>query len=120
MKEDKSCEERIDKELEERVEEIKIAIESSDKNDGKVITDNDEFEDILDWVNSYSLAYDDDTHEKAKKWELSWGGPQDYFLFFEDGEIEYHFLDWYDGAKRVLWGKDKEILQELHDRVFDF
>jgi len=37
-------------------------------------------------------------------WLLSWGGPQDEFRFFVDGDLdlykaEYWYLDWGDGAK---------------------
>ena len=42
------------------------------------------------------------------KLELSWGGPQDYFVFEYDPRtgdlvrITYHYLDWFDGAKRDI------------------
>ena len=42
------------------------------------------------------------------KIELSWGGPQDYILLDWDQEGKcwtggsYHYLDWYDGARRTF------------------
>jgi hypothetical protein len=40
---------------------------------------------------------------------------QDYFLFFEDGTIEYWFLDWFDGATLTLSGHDYEVMAQVRD-----
>jgi len=109
----KSCEGRIDEELKYRIAEFRKAIEAEYpyKDDGY------EYEDFIEWINSNSLALGDDPHYRAKKLELSWGGPQDYFLFFEDETIEYHFLDWFDGAKRELEGQDYKVMAEVKDSL---
>ena len=120
MSKQKSCEERIDDELSTRIADFKKAIESANENDGKVVEDNYTYEDMIEWINSYALAYNDDPHARAKRLELSYGGPQDYFLFYEDGTIEYHFLDWFDGAVRELYGEDKEIMQEIYEQYLKF
>ena len=120
MTKQKSCEERIKEKLKGRIADFKRALESAKKNDGKVIMDDETYEDLIDWLNNYALTYEDHPHYRAKKLELSWGGPQDYFLFFEDGTIEYHFLDWLDGAKRELNGKDKEVMQEIYEKYLNF
>lgn len=49
---------------------------------------------------------------KVMRVELSWGGPQDYFeVEIEDGQVagkvEYHFLDWFDGAEITV--DDSEV-----------
>lgn len=54
------------------------------------------------------------------RYQLSWGGPSDEFRFFCDERrvpvrIEYWFLDWGDGAKSVLKGKDEQLLLEIWD-----
>ena len=120
MTKQKSCEERIDEELRSRIADFKQALESAKKNNGKVVKEDYTYENITEWINSYALAYEDHPHYRAKKLELSYGGPQDYFLFFEDGTIEYHFLNWFDGAKKELYGKDKEIMKEIYDRCLNF
>ena len=113
-----SCEERIDKELEARIKDFKRALEERDE-DGRVVIDGEVYEDIIEWLNTYALAYEDDPHYRAKRLELSWGGPSDYFLFFEDGDIEYRFLDWFDGASRKLTGEDYEIMKRFYDEVLN-
>ena len=102
----KTCEERIDEALRNRIEEIKEALDSSD--------------DIIKWINSYALAYDDDPHYKAKRLELSFGGPSDGFRFFEDGTIEYYFNDWFDGTTRKLSGENENIMKHLYNICLSF
>ena len=107
---EKKCEERIDAELKDRIQDFKNALK------GK-FDDGCEYEDFIEWINSCSLAFENDPHYRAKKLELSWGGPADFFLFFEDGTIEYHFQDWFDGDKRMLRGKDYKIMKEVYDHL---
>jgi len=115
------CEEKIDEELEKVLQMFRKAMESAEKNDGKVIMNKDEeYEDIYEWINTYTLAYEDDLHYRAKRLQLSTGGPEDFFLFFEEEDIiEYHYLDWYDGASRRLSGKDYELMKRFFDEVLN-
>ena len=51
-------------------------------------------------------------------YQLSYGGPQEEFRFFTDENlnpirIEFWFLDWFDGARIVLHGKDADLLTEI-------
>jgi len=100
----KSCEERIDDELKGRLEDLKRVLSA---------------EDPIEELNELALAL---SKTEVYKLELSWGGPQDYFEFFYDPEskllihVVYHFLDWYDGAKRAITNhrsKEFKLLEEL-------
>jgi hypothetical protein len=102
-----TCAERIEEELRGRVKVFEAALRG-EYPDG-------EYEDFIEWINEYALAYSEDPHYRAKRLELSWGGPQDYFLFFEDGTIEYWFLDWFDGANVELFGHDYEVMAQVRD-----
>lgn len=49
------------------------------------------------------------------RWQISWGGPSDEFRFYVDAQkkchrIEYWYMDWFDGAKKNLSGKNEELL----------
>lgn len=49
---------------------------------------------------------------------LSWGGPADgfYLYFDEENELvkaEYYFQDWFDGAKRVLYGEALGLVEDM-------
>ena len=75
----------------------------------------------------YGLAFDyvapgtfNDQKRGYFRYQISWGGPSDEFRFFVDENliperIEYWFLDWYDGAKKSLTGKNLDLLLEIFD-----
>ncbi len=108
MTKQETCEQRIEKELSSTIETFKNALE------GKYEDDN-EYDDFSSWLWDYVLDFSDDSHFRAKRLQLSWGGPADYILFFEDGDIEYHFQDWFDGATRTLDEDDLEVMQNVYD-----
>jgi hypothetical protein len=119
MVKQKSCEERIDEHLQGRVEEIKEVLNQYGE-DEKIKFDGCEYEDVIEWLNCWALAYEDDPHYRAKRLELSTGGPADGFIFFEDGSIKYYFQDWFDGAERELYGEDEAVLQDLYEYALNF
>jgi hypothetical protein len=113
-----SCESRIDKELNSRIKDFAKVLARFDAH-GYIRIDGYKYEDFIEWLNEYALAYDPnyekENGEIAKRLELSYGGPQDYFLFHQNGDITYHFLDWFDGAKRYLHNHDLEIMGKVKD-----
>ena len=112
----KTCSELIEDELKRRIEDFEQALRSYEENNyEKIVTeDGYEYEGVIDWINNYALGYYDDNYYRAKRLELSWGGPQDYFLYFPKlDRIEYHYLDWYDGASLVLDGEDFKVMSEI-------
>ena len=108
---EKTCKDRIEAELEDRISDFEKAL----KGDYSFQGEGYDYEDFFEFINSYALAYTDDSHNRGKRLELSYGGPQDYFVFFEDGTIAYHFLDWFDGAEKTLYGNDLEVMEEVRD-----
>lgn len=115
MDRNNKCSELIEDELKRRIEDFEQALRSYEENNyEKIEIDGYEYEDVLDWMNDYALGYYDDNYYRAKRLELSWGGPQDYFLYFPKlDRIEYHYLDWYDGASLVLDGEDFKVMSEI-------
>ena len=103
-----TCEGRIDEGLANRITEFEDALKG--KYPG-----NKKYEDFIDWLNQFALAYSDDPHYRAKRLELSCGGPQDFFLFYENGDIEYRFLDWFDGAVRLLDGHYRDVMNQVYE-----
>jgi len=111
---DKSCKELIKEELNERIADFKQALKSYEEK-GKVVTeDGDVYEDVIDWINDYALGYYDDERFRARRLELSYGGPQDYFLYFPSNElIEYNYITWGDSASVYLEGIQYNIMLEI-------
>ena len=62
---------------------------------------------------NYGLSYDycelgtfNDQKEDYFRFQLSWGGPSDEIRFYEDGTIEYVYLDWFCGVGFDVTGED--------------
>jgi len=54
------------------------------------------------------------------RYQLSTGGPGDEFRFYVNPDltcyqIEYWFLDWFDGANQTLYDTDKSLLMEIFE-----
>ena len=113
---DKSCKELIKEELNERIADFKQALRSYEENDyRKIVTEyGDEYEDVIDWINDYALGYYYDKRFRARRLELSYGGPQDYFLYYpSNGLIEYHYINWGDSASVYLEGIQYDIMLKI-------
>ena len=107
--ETKTCENRIDEALQSRLDDLEKVMKGLDQ------VELGRFED-------YGLCFDfvepdtfDDQREGYFRYQISWGGPSDEFRFFVnlDGSchrIEYWFLDWFDGAHRVLEGAGEDLM----------
>jgi hypothetical protein len=62
-----------------------------------------------------------DQKEPYFRYQLSWGGPSDEFRFYASREgrgwtpyrIEYWFMDWFDGAKRVIRGENLKLMEDV-------
>ncbi len=51
---------------------------------------------------------------------ISWGGPSEEIRFYCDPQFnlqraDFWFMDWFDGAKSRLTGRDLELIQEIWD-----
>lgn len=113
---DLKCELRIEDNLSSRLEDLRKLFEAECRGE--------ENED-LGALHEYGLCFDyvaPDTFREQRegyfRYQLSYGGPSDEFRFFTNPDfslhrIEYWFLDWFDGAHRILSGKDEEFLREL-------
>lgn len=112
-----TCEQKIDKKLEDRLKEIKFMLDQA----GATIRDEngDSYDGLVDWLNSWALSWD------GHNLSLSWGGPSDGFYLSRDNEnnlvdARYYYRDWFDGAERRLEGADFELLEELYEACLNF
>ena len=116
-----TCEERIDNELADRIADIRRLWELEQQG---------EEDEELGSLNEYGLAFDyvpggtfKGQTEGYFRWQLSWGGPSDEFRFYVAADkkpyrITYNFMDWYDGAVRVLDGENRQLLEEIWNDWF--
>jgi len=119
MAEQLSCDQRIQKHLDSRLEDLRILWDAYCKGE----------EDVEDLGNiyDYGLSIDYVPHDEEYnmeagylRYQLSWGGPSDEFRFYIDADldcykIEYAFLDWFDGATRRLYNENMNFMLEIYE-----
>jgi hypothetical protein len=111
---DETCEKRIDDHLRGRLADLRRLFDAYQRGE-------DDHERFCDYGLSFDFVAADtfpDQREAYFRYQLSWGGPSDEFRFFAGPDyschrIEYWFLDWFDGACRVLSGHDEDDLYEI-------
>ena len=113
-----TCRERVDEMYNDTLETIRQMLDGKDENG--------EDRDPIEMLSEYGLGIDyvepgtfSDQEVGYLRWQLSWGGPGDEFRFYIDADlapykIEYWFLDWYDGAHKLISqkGDDWDTLME--------
>lgn len=118
MSKQPTCEELVDAELKDTLDVLKklwaLYCEGDEEGDENYGT-----------LPEYGLCFDyvepgtfDGQKEGYFRYQLSWGGPSDEFRFFTNPDfsvhrIEYWYLDWYDGAHRVLKDDGLELMNEI-------
>lgn len=124
MSEQLTCRERVADSLESSMEDIRKLWKAY--CDG----DEDRYSEDIGNIFEYGLAFDyvaagtfTDQEIGFFRYQLSYGGPQEEFRIFTDPDfkvykIEYWFLDWFDGAKKILDGEDFRLMDELFQSFF--
>ena len=109
------CEDRVQTEWEDRANDFDKFF------NGKEWGEDEE----LGNINDYGLSIDkveagtfDGQREDYIRYQFSWGGPSDELRIFKNGDMEYWFLDWFDGASVDVTG-DK-IAEQIKDFVLEF
>ena len=120
---DEKCKDRVERELVSRIEDLVKLWELYKE-------DSDASDEDLGNIYEYGLAFDyvapetfgDDQPEGYFRYQLSWGGPSDEFRIYANKKgsydwtvyrIEYWFLDWFDGAKKILSGQAYQLLGDI-------
>jgi hypothetical protein len=121
MDKQRTCEERISSHLQSRLEDLRLlwtlycekGYEASDPDLGSF----DEYGLCFDYVAPRTFH---DQKRAYFRYQLSCGGPSDEFRFYVNPdfslyEVQYWFLDWFDGAGVMLEGDDYNLLAEIYD-----
>lgn len=119
MEEQKKCKDRIGEQYRDRMSDIRKlwSAYTSGQEDVKDLGNIFEYGLSFDYVAPGTFG---DQKRGYFRYQFSWGGPSDEFRFFVDENliplrVEYWFLDWFDGAKKIVRRKDLDLLLELWD-----
>jgi hypothetical protein len=119
MTEQKKCKDLIGEHLTSRIDDLRKLWTAYTKGDEEVPD--------LGRFNEYGLSFDyvapgtfNGQRRGYFRYQISWGGPSDEFRFYCDERrkpvrVEYWFMDWFDGAKKVLHGKREALLLEIFE-----
>ena len=112
MEKQKTCAERIEDSFASVLEDLDLFDENNWAGPNELNSEDfnpedwEKIEDLGDF-NDYGLCFDyvepdtfDDQPAGYYRFQISWGGPSSEFRFHGDGDITYHFMDWYDGAEK--------------------
>jgi hypothetical protein len=112
---EKKCSELVKEKYQDRLKQFETAktfldIEKSERNKfDEFLSDEyqelNQYEDFFDYVNKSGLCFDrveagtfKDQRAGYWRWQLSWGGPSEEFRLYDNNDLEYWYLDWFDGA----------------------
>lgn len=79
-----------------------------------------EYVEGLGSINDYGLCIDrveagtfEGQRAPYTRYQLSYGGPAEEFRIYDNGEVEFWFLDWFDGAHIDVDGEDAVIIRAI-------
>jgi len=106
---DPSCASRVKAAFESRMQDIRTLYNAEDQHE-------DEIGDLCDYglcIDFVSAGTFRDQREPYYRYQLSWGGPSEEFRVFLNGDVEFWFLDWFDGTCVPVDGEDSDIIRDI-------
>lgn len=123
MSKDPKCEDLVNDAFESRIEDLR-------KLWDLYMEDSEACDDELGHIYEYGLGFwytKPNTYQNQKEgwftYQLSTGGPGEEFRFFCNPDlslyrIEFWYLNWFDGAKVNLVGKDFDFMEDFFECMF--
>ena len=53
-------------------------------------------------IDMVSMGTFKDQNEPYLRYQISYGGPSEELRFYQNGTVEFWFLDWFDGAHKII------------------
>jgi len=103
------CKDKVKEAFESRMEDVRILWKAED-NETEDLGKLDEYGLCFDYVDAGTF---ENQKRGYKRWQLSWGGPSEEFRIYEDGSMEFWYMDWFDGACVDVEGSDYDIINQL-------
>lgn len=47
------------------------------------------------------------------RYQISFGGPSEEYRVYDNGDVEFWFKDWFDGASVPVTGNDADLIREI-------
>ena len=111
---EKKCKDKVEDAFRSRMEDIKTLFYAED-NRTEDLGHLNEYGLCIDFVEAGTFK---DQREDFYRYQLSYGGPQEEFRIYKNGDVEFWFLDWFDGAPIDVTGEDANIIKEIVSWVY--
>ena len=109
FKMDEKCINKVEDSFKSRMEDIKILFNAPENTTEELGSLND-YGLCIDFVEAGTFQ---DQRSDFYRYQLSWGGPSEEFRIYKNGDVEFWFLDWFDGAPFKVTGEDAQIIKEI-------
>jgi hypothetical protein len=106
----KTCKDKVNNAFKSRIEDIKKLHEVGI---GEEVEDIGKLENYGLCIDKVEVETFDGQREDYICYQLSYGGPTEEFRIYKNGDVEFWFLDWFDGAKVDVVGDDAEIIKDI-------
>lgn len=107
----KKCSELVMKHFKSRMKDIRTLVKYDQKGKEHPELGNlNEYGLCLDFVEAETFK---DQREPFIRYQLSYGGPQEEFRIYLNGDVKFWFLNWFDGASVDVIGEDADIIHDI-------
>ena len=103
------CKDKVEGAFESRMEDIRTLWKAED-NKTEDLGSLDEYGLSFDYISAGTFS---DQKAPYWRWQLSYGGPTEEFRMYENGDMEFWYLDWFDGACVDVGGDDYDIIDNM-------
>ena len=106
---EKKCADKVQGSFEGRMEDLHSLYKAEDH-------ETEELGHLYDYglcIDRVEAGTFDGQRAPYRRYQLSWGGPADEFRLYDNGEMEYWFLDWGDGACVTVTGDDYDTVADI-------
>jgi len=105
----KGCKACVEEAAEGRLKDIRKMYEAEDQTDAELGA-LDEYGLCLDYVEPGTFK---GQRAGYYRYQLSYGGPSEEFRVYLNGDVEFWFLDWFDGASVEITGNDADMIRDI-------
>jgi hypothetical protein len=111
---EKTCKERVKEAFLSRMDDIRALYEAGYGVEVPDIGKLEEYGLCIDYVERGTWSKKGQPKsEPYWRYQLSWGGPSEEFRLYDSGELQFWFMDWFDGAYTTVKGEDAEIIKNI-------
>ena len=111
--EEKKCKDLVKSSFNSRMEDIRTLYKAEEQTT-KELGSLNEYGLSMDFVEAGTFK---DQRAPYYRYQLSYGGPSEEFRIYLNGEVEFWYLDWFDGACIEVNGEDADIIKDIIDPI---